>query len=80
MQQLIHLLNKVYTGNCELAIFVVRNSYFPASLKGTRQKSEEGKNQWKHSLVSFVLKPVKNLIDFSSWSFSVGSFRKDISL
>lgn len=49
MQQFLHLLNKVYTGNCELAIFVVRNNYFPASLKGTRQGPEEGKNQWKHS-------------------------------
>lgn len=49
MQHFIHLVNKAYTGNCELAVFSVRNRYFAASVKGARQGPEEEKNQRKHS-------------------------------
>lgn len=61
MQHFIHLVNQVCTGNCELADFSVRKSYFPASLKGTREGQRKRKNGSIH-LVSLVLKPEKNLI------------------
>lgn len=55
MQQFIRRPDKVHAGSRELALFVVRNRDFPASLKGIRQGPEEGENPWRHS--SGIVRP-----------------------